>query len=377
MGNGMVLTLLGLAGLVVVAAWWFLRARPAPPAQARPAARRATQPPAPPPHADGAAAATRPANIAEPVEAALPPPVGLPLRAAELLDAQQTGQLVEALRHLPRPPRAVHALMSPQFLQTATSAELATLVMGEPAVAARVVATANAPLYGLQQPVTSVGQAITFLGLASVRQMCLQHMLAECFQPRDEAQRREFDVLWRASTIAGELCQQLAARLRVPEPAQLVTLLVLSFLGRQAGAALLDAAPLAGMDAFQRALHEQESLGLASHELGHLLMRAWEVPLDLADDARTLSTLRFDPARTLPPGREAALTLGALCALLGERIARGQVGTTLYDPARDTSPDMAALRPRLALPPLNTLAQELQSPPLLRLVGRMMGRPAA
>ncbi|HEY0955732.1 MAG TPA: HDOD domain-containing protein, partial [Roseateles sp.] len=266
------------------------------------------------------------------------------------------------------------ALLAPQFLQTATSAELSILVMSEPAVAARVVATANAPMYGLQQPVASVGQAITFLGLASVRQMCLQQMLAACFQPSDAAQRREFDALWHASSMAGELCQHLATRLRLPEPAQLVTLLVLSFLGRQAGAALLDAAPLEGMDAFQRALHEQEMLGLASHELGYLLLLAWEVPQELAEDARRLSALRFNPGLALAPERESALTLGAVCALLGERLARRQVGDTLYDPAHDDSPDMAALRPRLARPPLDALAQELQSPPTQRLLDRLMGR---
>lgn len=356
------LMLLGLAGAAVVMAWWWLRTRAAPP-PARPstAPRPVAGPPAPlPPPA--------PAAEAPP----WPTPVALPLRAAELLDGPQAEQLVQALRHLPRPPRSLHTLMSPQFVQTATSAELATLVMGEPAVAARVVATANSPLYALQQPVNSVGQAITFLGLANVRQMCMQHMLAACFQPRNAAQQQEFDRLWRASSIAGELCQQLATRLRLPDTGSLMTLLVLSFLGRQACAALLDTAALDGLDAYQRAQHEEQALGLVSHELGHLLMRAWDVPLELADEARTLSALRFDPARPMAADRETALTLCALCALLGERIARGQAGAALFDLDTDTSPDMAALRPRLARPPLDALAREWHSPAMLRVVSRLM-----
>ena len=385
----MTLSLLGLALLAVIGAWWWLR--PAPPARpvrpaspaaaprataplpasnANPAARATTAPAdLPPPAAPGALAAAPAGDTPSP----LPPAAGLALHPAELLDDHIAAPLMAAMRELPRPPRSFHELMSPSFIQTATSVELANLVLGEPAVAARVIATANSPMYGLQQPVASVGQATTFLGLASVRQMCLQHMMAACFQPRDEAQRREFDMLWRASSIAGELCQQLAMRLRTAEPNRLATLLVLSFLGRQAGAALLpDATVLSGMDAFERALHEQQELGLASHELGRLLMRAWELPADLADEARTLSALRFDPDRVLPPEREASLTLGAVCALLGERIARGQVGTTLYDPANDPSPDMAALRHRLAKPPLDQLAQELRSPALLRVLARVM-----
>lgn len=375
----MAMLLLGLAGLAVLIIWWFMRS-PAPRAAAPrpPVTRPFPSAPSPLPSSPAPlaapSAATAPAPIAD--EPAPPPPPALQLRVAEVLEPARTEQLLEALRKLPRPPRALQQLMAPQFVQTATSAELAGIVMGEPSVAARVVATANSPMYALHQPVTSVGQAITFLGLSSVRQMCLQHMLADCFQPKDAAQQREFDVLWRASSIAGELCQQLAQRLRLPEPASLVTLLVLSFLGRQAGAALLDVAEVKGMDTYQRALHEQEVLGLASHELGHLLMRAWEVPLELADDARTLSALHFDAGRFVPPDRETALVLGSLCAMLGERIARDQIGAALYDPVHDTRPDMAALRPRLSRPPLNTLGAEFSSQALVRVLSRLMNTPS-
>ncbi|MFG6412577.1 HDOD domain-containing protein [Roseateles sp. DC23W] len=368
---GMVLWGLGLLLLLGIAGAWLLRggtARGAQPPQ-RPAATPGSQ------RGRLAAIAAAPA---EPPAAATdqPAPAALPLHAAELLDPLLTAPLMDALRQLPRPPRALHQLMSPTFLQTATSAELAHLVMSEPAVAARIIATANSPLYGLQQPVTSIGQATTFLGLASVRLMCQQHLLAACFAPRDEAQRREFDVLWRASGIAGELCLQLAPRLHVPEPGTLATLLVLSFLGRQSAAALLpDAGVLGTMNAHERALHEQCELGLAAHELGHLLMRAWELPLELVDEARTLSALCFDPQRAVAPEREAALALGAFCALLGERLARGQLATGLDQLAQDDSPDMAALRRRLARPPLDALAAELQAPATLRVLGRMMGRP--
>lgn len=384
----MALTLLVLLGVIAIVVWWWVsrsgstdRGTPRQAAARAPARLPAT---APAPLATGSP--TAPGNTGwadliapsgSPVpDAPLPRPPALPLHAAELLDPLLTEPLMDALRQLPRPPRALQQLVSPHFVQHATSAELATLVLGEPAVAARVIATANSPLYGLQQPVTTIGQATTFLGLASVRQMCLQHMLAESFQPRDATQRREFDLLWHASSIAAELCQQLAPLLRLPETGTLTTLLVLSFLGRQAAVALLpDASALAELDAYQRALLEQQELGLASHELGHLLMRAWDLPPELIHDARLVASLRFDPELVLPAGREAGLTLAALCALLGERLARGHVRGTLYDPLNDPSPDMLALRHRLLQPPLDSLPVELRSPTLLRLLGRLLGRP--
>lgn len=388
----MALTLLALVGLAIVGGWWWMarsgtperkgaRPTPARPAAATPTAlpRSTTPQPLTGPAQAGQSAwadLIAPAGAAPGTDPTAERPAPLALHPAELLDPLLTETLMNALRQLPRPPRALQQLISPDFVQHATSAELATLVMGEPAVAARVIATANSPLYGLQQPVTSIGQATTFLGLANVRQMCLQHMLAESFQPRDATQRREFDVLRQASSIAAELCQQLAPRLRVADTGSLATLLVLSFLGRQAAVALLpDTQAVQGMDAYQRALHEQQELGLVSHELGHLLMRAWELPPELIHDARLIAALRFNPKLVLPAGREAGLTLAAVSALLGERLARGQLGGTLYDPAGDDSPDMRALRHRLLAPPLDALGAELRSPALLRLLGRLLGRP--
>lgn len=355
-----VVALLAVAGL----GWVLLRSPPA--ARARPATApalpRAVATPAPP-------AAEAPAP--QPAVPVLPRPAALPLCRAESLDASAQAPLLDALRRLPRPPRALDQLMSPQFLQTATSAELAAIVMGEPAVAARVVATVNSPFYGLKQSVTSLGQATTFLGLGTVRQLCLQYLLAESFKPRDADQQREFEVLWRASSTAAELVQQLAARLRLPEPGALATLLVLTFLGRQAAVALLpDTRALAGMDAHQRALHEQATLGLPAHELGLLLMRAWALPDDMARDARDIAAIGFDPALAVLAEREAALTLCAVCAQLGERAVRGTLDLATLELATDPAPDLAALRHRLAVPALQALPAEFRSPHLVRLLGR-------
>ena len=390
----MAFKLLGLLALLALLGlwWWWSRSSagtprhgtrpPEPtPAPAHPAARTAATPttlaatltmPLPMEPAVERTVLLTAADIAELRERT--PPMPLPLHPVEILDPLLTEPLMEALRQLPRPPRALHELMDAEFVHRASSTELATLVLGEPTVAARVIATANSPLFGLQQPVGSIGQATTFLGLLSVRQMCLQHMLAACFQPRDAAQRREFDRLWHASNIAAELCQQLATRLRLPDAANLTTLLVLSFLGRQAAAALLpDAELLAHLNVYERAVHEQKELGLAAHELGHLLMRAWDLPFDLLQDARTVGSLRFDPDLRLAPEREAGLTLCTLCAMLGERIAGGDLADPLFDPLHDPRPDMQALRHRLALPALAGLSAELRSAPLQRLLDRLTG----
>ena len=75
-------------------------------------------------------------------------------------------------------------LLSPEFVARASSTELSELVMAEPLIAAKVLSTVNSPFYALQKPVTNIGQAVTFLGINTVRSICLQYMLAEAFKPK-------------------------------------------------------------------------------------------------------------------------------------------------------------------------------------------------
>lgn len=294
------------------------------------------------------------------------------LLPAEALDAARRAALLEALRRLPRPPRALQQLVSPEFVQRAASAELGEIVMGEPTLAAKVMAAVNAPLYGLQQPVTSIGQAITFLGLSSVRAQCLRHLLDESFQAGSNAAlQREFDLLWRASLVATELCQLLSPRLRLGDPGTLVTLLVLSFLGRFAATTLQPgAAPDPGLLAKYR--QQQQALGLAAPEIGVLLMREWALPGALAEELRALGKLPLTAAQTLEPLQGARLALCAFCTHLGERIARGELpDLTSFEPLSDPAADLVALRDHLSRPALARLPELLRGPELLRLLGRL------
>ena len=170
--------------------------------------RRAEPPASPPaylPTTPNAAAAPLP----EPARAVPPELASFQIQPAQDLPPAQRDALVAALRQIPRPPRSLHQLISPEFLATATSVEMSELVMSEPLIAAKVLSTVNSPLYGLQRSVTSIGQAITFLGMNTVRGICMRYMLDESFQATDASTRRVFEQLWTASAVASELCSRL------------------------------------------------------------------------------------------------------------------------------------------------------------------------
>ncbi len=388
-------------GVLVVAllAFLFLRPRRADPPAARPAARTqpapapeaarpaaATPQPAPaakapvadrapqlsdtPPFAHAAPAATMPAPLA-----ALAESQQLRLMRAEQIPPLRYRALIEQLQQIPQPSKVLQRLVSPEFLARASSAELSDLVMGEPVVAARVVAAVNAPMYGLRQPVASIGQAITFLGLNSVRAICLQYLMDDSFKSSDPVLRKHFDELWRASAVASEMCLLLAQKLRWPDGGTLATQLVLSFLGQFAAVALMRQAGHAvvpGQGLFQRTQAEQEQLGLCASEIGFLMMQEWKLPPAIIDEVRGIDQILVTPAQALEPRLGARLALCYLCARLGEHMVHRRPGElSNFDLRREDSIEFHCLRGHLEQPALAGLMDILHAPDMLRELERL------
>jgi len=330
-------------------------------------------------------ASVTPTSDARPGVAQHSPPkvcAALPKALAELrllsatdLPAAQVAAMVHKIGVIPRPPHALHQLVSPEFLAEATSAELSTLVMAEPQVAAKVLAGANTPFYGLPKPLASVGQAITFLGMNTVRSICLRYLLEDSFKQASPELKRQLDQLWSASAFASELCFKLAQLLQMADPGALVTQVVLSFLGQQAACSLLPAEVVRGFAAqglLQRVNIEQAQLGLGAAEIGHLLMQAWALPANVIDDVRDIDRVLVMPAPALGAPRSARLALCYLCARLGERLASGDIRDfAAFDLTAEQGVDFFYLHGYLAEPALARLPEFLRFPEVVSLVNRM------
>lgn len=335
------LTGLGVLVLVLLGLAWLWRWRgganrsgpPGPPAP--PMSPKAPTPPGPRPLAAPAQAPAAPAPPRGDSALSPPPPAAPPAALAELrwvprasLSEGRQRAIVAALQRVPQPSRALHQLIAPDFLAQASSSDLADLIQGEPQVAAKVLAAVNSPLFGLQAPVLSIGPAVTYLGLNTVRGICLRYMMEDAFQAGDPAVKRYFDQVWGASTLASELSLRLAQSCHLPDPGALSTQVLLSFLGRLAMASLLPSATLlalADQDLLTRCRREQAELGLCASEVGALLMQAWQLPEPLIQHVNAIDQLLCSPPpRPLSPGsqRQALAYLGAR---LGERLMWGRL----------------------------------------------------
>ncbi len=361
MSTLLLLCMAALVPIALAAGWWCLR--PAAAGARKAATGRDHAPRGPAAVARASAEAGNGAARPAASTAAASPPA-FKWRTEQDLEPGKRDELLAAIQAIPRPPAALQRLLSPEYLAQARAAELGELVMGEPLMAAKILASVNSPLYGLYRPVTDIGHAVTFLGIQRVRSLCLQYLLAESFAPRLSGAQKTFDALWMSSAIASELAAGLEKTLNLPAPSPLATQVVLGFVGQWATATLIPPTALFAWmqrDRLARARLEQELLGLNACEIGHLLLAGWALPPPLVADVRDGGRLLAVPPPGVDADRLPRLAVACLCARLGERLALGQL-TLLedYRLADDDAPDMRFLHACLSPPALARLEAALQ-----------------
>jgi len=296
-------------------------------------------------------------------------------RSADL-PREEAHAVVEMLSRIPRPPSALHKLVSPAFLATANTAELSEMVTAEPQIAAKVLVMVNSPFYGLRSPLGSIGQAVTFLGMNTVRSICLQYMLDESFQSKDPDVRRIFDGLWNASAFASELCFKLAQLLQLPDPGALVTQVVLSFLGHVASHSLLPkemVLPMVAKGMLERARVEQRELGLSAAEIGSLLMREWKLPAPIVESVRDIDSVLVTPCDPTKVERSTRMAFCYICARLGERLAYGEIKDLAeFDLRQEQSVEFFHAHSYLRLPGLVRLNEFMHLPEVVKSINGMV-----
>lgn len=298
------------------------------------------------------------------------------VEAFELDDAPlQT--LRAQMQQIPRPPRGLHQLLAPGFLDHATAAQLSELILAEPQVAAKLLATANSPFYGLSRPVNSVDNAIAVLGINTVHGICLQYMVAEALRPRDPQLQPIFERWWHASAIASQLCVRLGQRVGAPEMGAMVTQVVLSFLGHMVALSLLppqDTLHNAQLDFLERTRREQEQLGLCAGELGCLMMSEWGMPATVVEDVRAIDRILTSPPKQHDDQRGLRFALGYYCARVGEKLASGEwVDLEPAIPEALQGPEFFHLQTHFMIRPrMMQLAQDFRDPAFVTEVANMV-----
>ncbi len=179
-------------------------------------------------------------------------------------------------------PRVCAQLAQLTAQQVTDAAQLARLIQSDPALAGEIIRVANSPALRPRTAIVSLQQAVSWLGVAEVRNIAMAVMLrGEVFTaPGHEPQTEE---LWKEAWLAGLWAKEIARERR-----KHVESAFLAALMHRTGAALA-LKILSRFEAQRRGRLDARLFGDLVVEfepaLGRLLMNNWLLPKDVQDAA--------------------------------------------------------------------------------------------
>src|SRR6202789_292468 len=185
-------------------------------------------------------------------------------------------------QHIAPMPRVCAQLAELTAQHAADAAQLARLIQSDPALAGEIMRAANSPALRPRSPIVSLQQAVSWLGVAEVRNIAMAVMLrGEVFSaPGHEPESEE---LWREAWLAGLWAKEIARERR-----KHVESAFLAALMHRTGTALA-LKVLSRFEVEQRTVIDARSFADLVVEFeplfGRMLMCSWRLPEDVQDAA--------------------------------------------------------------------------------------------
>jgi HD-like signal output (HDOD) protein len=203
-------------------------------------------------------------------------------------------ELVAAAGPLPSPKGVALEIMRLTRRDDVTVLQIAQALRADPALSGRLLKTANSASNGARRPVASINDAVTVLGLASVRQLALGFSLISDYSSGGCA-RFDYQGFWSRSLLVALAAQGVARQTRMAAPDEMFACGLLADVGRLAFATLypegygklLDEAD-AQTDEDICAL-ELERFGLNHVEMSAMMLHDWGLPELFVDAIRSVS----------------------------------------------------------------------------------------
>jgi HD-like signal output (HDOD) protein len=179
-------------------------------------------------------------------------------------------------------PRVCAQLAELTAQHAADATQLARLIQSDAALAGEIMRVANSPALRPRSPIVSLQQAVSWLGVAEVRNIAMAVMLrGEVFSaPGHEPESEE---LWREAWLAGLWAKEIARERR-----KHVESAFLAALMHRTGAALA-LKILSGFEVQQRTVMDAKTFADLVNEFeprfGRLLMSNWQLSDDVQDGA--------------------------------------------------------------------------------------------
>jgi putative nucleotidyltransferase with HDIG domain len=192
------------------------------------------------------------------------------------------------LNLVPPLPHVVAQLLKEIQDPNATASSVGDIAASDPAMAASLIRTVNSAAFGLSRKITSVSEAVSFLGFSSVKSMVIRLQLDQTLGGKSKSSP-DVEDLWIHSLVVSYVADALARRVAGVDRGFVSTLALLHDIGKLVVQTQFpeEAKLLAGISGTEAPLaREIRILGVDHAALGANLAAKWGLPGDLVQAIR-------------------------------------------------------------------------------------------
>ncbi|HKE00469.1 MAG TPA: HDOD domain-containing protein [Planctomycetota bacterium] len=120
-------------------------------------------------------------------------------------------ELVERTLEIPSVPRVYVQIEEVMNRPDSSMSEVVKILEGDPGLAVRCLRVANSALYARRQPCSSIKQAVTLLGVRTLRDIALHASLVVAYQGVARYERFDLQRFWKHGAATGHVARQLTA----------------------------------------------------------------------------------------------------------------------------------------------------------------------
>jgi HD-like signal output (HDOD) protein len=213
--------------------------------------------------------------------------------SAAMGNSEATQEILRAVKTVRPLPDVAHRVLGIVQNPDYEIDDLVSVVRTDPTLVARVLRLCNSARTGLDRPITSIGDAITYLGSRNLVQLVLVTCSAGMFAGSRGSMYSDPLTLWQHSVGCAIACQAIAARTGEAAGTTAFTLGILHDVGKVALSRVVDEARLvkavADSDADPTLVHtalEARAFGIDHALVSGLVADHWQLPPALAEALR-------------------------------------------------------------------------------------------
>ncbi|KUO61089.1 histidine kinase [bacterium BRH_c32] len=139
-------------------------------------------------------------------------------------------QQLSSIGNLPSIPHIITEVSQLLDNERTSASDLCKVISKDQSIAAKILAVANSPLYGLPRRVATIDFAIVIIGFEHIKNILLALSLVEAFKVRKTSDWNHRDY-WRHSIMTATAAKRIADDLRYPKSGEVFTVGLLHDLG--------------------------------------------------------------------------------------------------------------------------------------------------